>query len=91
MLWLLAVLSVVTISWGIAHRLKAGSESFTESEKTIRQPSKDVRSGVAGPSRHSVNEHWKTAEWLAQRTRCAPRRPPSAKQKRGGFGSNAST
>ena len=25
MLWLLATLSVVTISWGIAHRLKAGS------------------------------------------------------------------
>ena len=27
MLWLLATLSVVTISWGIAHRLKAGSTS----------------------------------------------------------------
>ena len=26
MLWLLATLSVVTISWGIAHRLKAGSQ-----------------------------------------------------------------
>ena len=25
MLWLLATLSVVTVSWGIAHRLKAGS------------------------------------------------------------------
>ncbi len=25
MLWLLATLSGVTISWGIAHRLKAGS------------------------------------------------------------------
>ena len=25
MLWLLATLSVVTMSWGIAHRLKAGS------------------------------------------------------------------
>ena len=28
MLWLLATLSVVTISWGIAHRLKAGSEGI---------------------------------------------------------------
>ena len=27
MLWLLATLSVVTISWGIAHRLKAGVAS----------------------------------------------------------------
>ena len=25
MLWLLATLSVVTMSWGIAHRFKAGS------------------------------------------------------------------
>ena len=33
MLWLLATLSVVTISWGIAHRLKAGSEAFTETER----------------------------------------------------------
>ena len=36
MLWLLATLSVVTISWGIAHRLKAGSEACTEDRKTIR-------------------------------------------------------
>ena len=30
MLWLLATLSVVTISWGIAYRLKAGSGGTSE-------------------------------------------------------------
>ena len=38
MLWLLATLSVVTISWGIAHRLKAGSEAFTETERRSANP-----------------------------------------------------
>ena len=38
MLWLLATLSVVTISWGIAHRLKAGSEAFTETEGRSANP-----------------------------------------------------
>ena len=38
MLWLLATLSVVTISWGIAHRLKAGSEAFTETERRPANP-----------------------------------------------------
>ena len=38
MLWLLATLSVVTTSWGIAHRLKAGSEAFTETERRSANP-----------------------------------------------------
>jgi hypothetical protein len=38
MLWLLATLSVVTISWGIAHRLKAGSEAFTDTERRSANP-----------------------------------------------------
>ena len=38
MLWLLATLSVVTMSWGIAHRLKAGSEACTEPERRFANP-----------------------------------------------------
>ena len=35
MLWLLATLSVVTISWGIAHRLKAGSRLFAARDVSV--------------------------------------------------------
>ena len=38
MLWLLTTLSVVTISWGIAHRLKAGSEAVTETDRRSADP-----------------------------------------------------
>ena len=41
MLWLLATLSGVSISWGIAHRLKAGSQrliALASDARVARQP-----------------------------------------------------
>ena len=49
MLWLLATLSVVTISWGIAHRLKAGSEALFALASGARVASHPRDSNAASP------------------------------------------
>ena len=50
MLWLLATLSVVTISWGIAHRLKAASPAANcTGERCSCRPedARDLRTAAA--------------------------------------------
>ena len=59
MLWLLATLSVVTISWGIAHRLKAGSpaaNALASGARVASTTARDVRTAASTETqRRSAN------------------------------------